>query len=111
MLPELSLSGFLPNHPAANHEAWLRDALAGAQATYLGLLGAVLGVLVGIAPGIAISRILTSTYTETGLDHSSVIIAIPWLQILLPVLLVPLVAGALAWVSVRRAPVVTRRAT
>ena len=31
LLPELSLSGFLPNHPAANHEAWLRDALAGAR--------------------------------------------------------------------------------
>ncbi|EWT04244.1 hypothetical protein N864_15040 [Intrasporangium chromatireducens Q5-1] len=88
-----------------------RRAMAAAQATYLGLLGTVLGVLVGIAPGVAISRILTATYTGTGLDHSSVIIDIPWLQILMPVLLVPLVAGALAGVSVRRAPTVTRRAT
>ena len=31
LLPELSLSGFLPNHPTANHEAWLREALAGAR--------------------------------------------------------------------------------
>ena len=31
LLPELSLSGFLPNHPAGNHESWLREALAGAR--------------------------------------------------------------------------------
>jgi putative ABC transport system permease protein len=88
-----------------------RRALAAAQAVYLALLGAVLGVLVGIAPGIAISRILTASYTDGGMDTTSVIIAIPWLQILLPILLIPLVAGALAWVAVRRAPMMTRRAT
>lgn len=88
-----------------------RRALAGAQATYLGILGAVLGVLVGIAPGIAISRILTADYSGAGMDLSTVVIDIPWLQILLPVLLVPLVAGGLAWVSIRRAPTVTKRAT
>ncbi|GGN00955.1 lipoprotein release ABC transporter permease [Terrabacter tumescens] len=89
-----------------------RRALAASQATYLALVGAVLGVLVGLAPGIAISRILTTSYTEGGgSDFSTVIISIPWLQILAPVLLVPLVAGALAWVSIRRAPVVVRRAT
>ncbi|MGN6751054.1 MAG: FtsX-like permease family protein [Intrasporangium sp.] len=88
-----------------------RRAMAGAQATYLGLLGAVLGVLVGVAPGIALSRIMTARYTDQGMDVSTVVIDVPWLQILLPVVLVPLVAGALAWLSVRRAPVVTRRAT
>jgi putative ABC transport system permease protein len=88
-----------------------RRALASAQAMYLALLGAVLGVLVGIPPGIAISRILTASYIDTGMDTSSVVIAIPWLQILLPVVLIPLVAGALAWVAVRRAPMMTRRAT
>jgi N-carbamoylputrescine amidase len=31
LLPELSLTGFLPNHPTASHESWLRDALAGAR--------------------------------------------------------------------------------
>ena len=50
-------------------------------------------------------------YTDGGPDFSTVIISIPWPQILLPVLLVPLVAGALAWVSIRRAPVVVRRTT
>jgi putative ABC transport system permease protein len=88
-----------------------RRALAASQAVYLALIGATLGLLVGLAPGIAISRILTTTYTDGGPDFSTVIISIPWLQILLPVLLVPLVAGALAWVSIRRAPVVVRRAT
>ncbi|MER7072211.1 FtsX-like permease family protein [Terrabacter sp. NPDC000476] len=88
-----------------------RRALAASQAVYLALVGAVLGVLVGLAPGIAISRIITATYTEGGMDFSTVIISIPWLQILAPVVLVPLVAGALAWVSIRRAPVVVRRAT
>jgi putative ABC transport system permease protein len=88
-----------------------RRALAASQAVYLALLGAVLGVLVGLAPGVAISRILTATYTDSGMDYSTVIIDVPWLQVLLPVVLVPLVAGALAWVSIRRAPVVVRRAT
>jgi putative ABC transport system permease protein len=88
-----------------------RRLLAGAQATYLALLGAVLGVLVGLAPGIAISRIITASFTEHGRDLSTVVIQIPWLQILLPIALIPLVAGALAFVSIRRAPTVTRRAT
>jgi predicted amidohydrolase len=31
LFPELSLTGFLPNHPAGDHEAWLRRALAEAR--------------------------------------------------------------------------------
>lgn len=27
LFPELSLTGFIPNHPTGNHEAWLREAL------------------------------------------------------------------------------------
>ncbi len=30
LFPELSLTGFLPNHPQASHAVWLADALAGA---------------------------------------------------------------------------------
>ena len=88
-----------------------RRALAAAHATYLGVLGAALGVLVGLPPGIAISRLLTASYTAEGLDTSTVVISIPWVQIMVPVVVVPLLAGALAWVSIRRAPVVVRRTT
>ena len=89
-----------------------RRALAAAQATYLGLLGAVVGVLVGLVPGTAISRLITADYGDDGrADFTRAITTIPWLQVSLPIVLVPLVAGALAWVSIRRAPTVTRRAT
>jgi putative ABC transport system permease protein len=89
-----------------------RRALAAAQATYLGLLGAIVGVLVGLVPGTAISRLITADYGDDGrADFTHAITAIPWLQVSLPIVLVPLVAGALAWGSIRRAPTVTRRAT
>ncbi|GAA2741135.1 hypothetical protein GCM10009868_06050 [Terrabacter aerolatus] len=88
-----------------------RRALAGSQALYLALLGAVLGVLVGLAPGLGLARVVLTTTTQDGVRVPPASIPVPWLQILAPVLLVPLVAGALAWVSIRRAPVVVRRAT
>ncbi len=31
LFPELSLSGFIPNHPRGDHEQWLRRALAEAR--------------------------------------------------------------------------------
>ncbi len=31
LFPELSLTGFIPNHPQGAHDAWLRSALAGAR--------------------------------------------------------------------------------
>src|SRR5882724_8432350 len=37
LFPELSLSGFIPNHPAGNHEDWLRRALAEARRASIGL--------------------------------------------------------------------------
>src|SRR5262245_36180312 len=33
MFPELSLTGFIPNHPTTEHEPWLRRALAAARRT------------------------------------------------------------------------------
>ena len=33
LFPELSLTGFLPNHPETNHAAWLRQALQFARST------------------------------------------------------------------------------
>lgn len=32
LFPELSLTGFIPNHPVGDHAAWLREALAAARA-------------------------------------------------------------------------------
>lgn len=88
-----------------------RRALAGAQALYLGLLGAALGLLVGMAPGLGLARIVLTIVAEDGTRIGPASIPVPWLQIMAPVLLVPLVAGALAWVSIRRAPMVVRRTT
>ncbi|HET7798786.1 MAG TPA: FtsX-like permease family protein [Humibacillus xanthopallidus] len=88
-----------------------RRALAGSQALYLGMLGAVIGLFVGLAPGFGLARVVLTRVTEDGVRIQPENIPVPWLQILAPVLLVPLVAGALAWVSIRRAPVVVRRAT
>jgi putative ABC transport system permease protein len=64
-----------------------------------------------LAPGYGLARVLLTSVTEDGVRIQPESIPVPWLQILLPVLLVPLAAGALAWVSIRRAPVVVRRAT
>lgn len=88
-----------------------RRALAGAQALYLGLLGSVLGLAIGLVPGVAIARLVTTTYREDGTTVLPTSIDIPWMQVVLPLLAVPLVAGAMAWVSIRRAPTMTRRAT
>ena len=39
------------------------------------------------------------------------ILVIPWLSLLVVGVLVPVVAGAIAWAGIRKAPQVTRRAT
>lgn len=88
-----------------------RRALAGSQALYLGLLGSVLGLAIGLVPGVAIARLVTTTYRDDGTTILPPSIDVPWLQVVLPLLAVPLVAGGLAWVSIRRAPTLTRRAT
>ncbi len=31
LCPELSITGFVPNHPVGDHAAWLRQALRGAR--------------------------------------------------------------------------------
>jgi putative ABC transport system permease protein len=54
---------------------------------------------------------LLTTYPDDGHVLPPSALDIPWLQVVLPLLTVPLVAGGLAWISIRRAPVVTRRAT
>lgn len=47
--PELSATGFIPNHPFGNHEAWLRSALAGARRIAEPISGQAVTALVEIA--------------------------------------------------------------
>ncbi|GAA6524640.1 ABC transporter permease [Intrasporangium sp. DVR] len=89
-----------------------RRSLAAAQAGLFALLGMVLGVLVGLVPGVAVAWSSTVTSwqaRQNGLTDP--IIVIPWAQLLAPVVVVPLLAAAVAWVSIRRHPTVTRRLT
>lgn len=86
-----------------------RRNLAAAQAGSLALMGAILGVLVGLVPGVALVRLnAESSYDAraAGLE-----VVVPWMQLLVPVVVIPLIAAALAWVSIRKHPTVTRRLT
>lgn len=49
LTPELSLTGFVPNHPAGDHAAWLREALAGARRIAERLDGGALDGLASVA--------------------------------------------------------------
>ena len=96
-----------------------RRNLAAAQAASLGVVGALLGTLVGLVPGIALSRVATgfayggtmASLDTEGPERLDPTIVIPWLQLAIPVIGIPAVAAALAWISIRRAPHVTRRMT
>ncbi|MGN6750947.1 MAG: FtsX-like permease family protein [Intrasporangium sp.] len=97
-----------------------RRKLAAAQAFLLSGLGAVVGAAIGLLPGIAAAKTVTTTGGQSHagfVDMSAVpevvgpFVVIPWLQIAAPIVLVPIVAAVFAFVSIRRAPTVTRRAT
>jgi len=49
LFPELSLTGFIPNHPQGEHEAWLREALQQARRGALSLDAPPLTALAAIA--------------------------------------------------------------
>jgi predicted amidohydrolase len=49
LLPELSITGFLPNHPTGDHARWLREALAGARGMAEPIPGAATARLCEIA--------------------------------------------------------------
>jgi putative ABC transport system permease protein len=91
-----------------------RRAFAASQAIVVGFLGAVLGIAVGLVPGIAITYPLTtggSFDPATGVERmTGPYLSIPWTPLLLVVLGVPLLAGLLSAVAIRRAPALTRRA-
>ena len=54
LLPELSLTGFLPNHPETNHAAWLREALPLARSTAERMDGSAVRTLTMMAQQIGI---------------------------------------------------------
>lgn len=89
-----------------------RRGVAAAQAGVFALLGMVLGMLVGLVPGVAVawsSTVSDWQARENGVTDPTIIV--PWLQLVAPVAVVPLVAAAIAWLSIRRHPTVTRRLT
>ena len=90
-----------------------RRALAASQSMLVGFLGALLGVAVGLVPGIAVTYPLTADGSAMSSDGAQVptgpFLEIPWQPLLLVVVGVPLLAGLLSAVAVRRAPAVTRR--
>lgn len=49
VFPELSVTGFIPNHPVGDHSAWLRAALAGARKLAEPLTGRAVTALVEMA--------------------------------------------------------------
>ena len=90
-----------------------RRRFAAALAITVGLVGAVLGMLVGLFAGVAVACPLTAKTWDhvTGIQIASdPALAVPWLPLLAVVVGVPLLAGALAAVAVRRAPAMVRRA-
>jgi N-carbamoylputrescine amidase len=60
LFPELSVTGFVPNHPTGDHAAWLQEVLRGARAMAEPLDGAAIGRLIAIANE-------TGTYVAAGL--------------------------------------------
>ena len=97
-----------------------RRNLAAAQAGSLGVIGALMGTLVGFVPGIALARSFTryptmsanyGEYTEGAPALVDPTVVIPWLQLAVPILVVPALAAMLAWLAIRKAPTVTRRLT
>lgn len=88
--------------------ASLRRKIAGANAAVVGLFGAVLGLAVGAVAGIAVSNPV-SLVTNQNSHHT--VTAIPWLQLLVVAIGVPLLAAALAALATRGRVPMTRRVT
>lgn len=86
-----------------------RRAIAAWHALFIGLIGALIGVAVGAVPGIAACWPLTGQNRSSNGSTMPVIVAIPWLNLAIIVLLVPLLSALIAAAITRRAPTLTRR--
>ncbi len=89
-----------------------RRTMAAAQAAVIGLLGSLTGIVVGFVPGLAVTWPLTAQrydpQTGSGVWGSPTI-AVPWLLLAVVGVAVPLVAAAVAGLSVRSRLPLTRR--
>lgn len=91
-----------------------RRAMAAGHAYWLGIIATFFGGVAGVVIGQALARLavggrMVSLNGEP--SDPTVYITTPWLTILAIVVLAPTAAALLAWLAVRRAPQVTRRAT
>jgi len=80
-----------------------RRGIVASQALVVAACGALLGLAVGMIPGIA------STWPLTTRGSLPPTIAIPWLPLIAVCVGVPSLAAGLAWLAVRRHPMITRR--
>lgn len=87
-----------------------RRAFAAAQAATTAAIGSLVGVVLGLAPGVAIAIPLTSGSDGQG-NPTAPLVVVPWLTMGALFVAVPTIAAALAWVAIRRSPMVTRRST
>ncbi|MCE5288448.1 MAG: FtsX-like permease family protein [Nocardiaceae bacterium] len=102
--PDLSTLSAVGASPA------VRRSISAATALGIAGAGAILGFVVGLAPGIAVTYPLTelSPYLPSGMSPRHVL-AIPWGQLALVVLALPLVTAAIAAVCTRsKVPVLNR---
>ncbi|MFC6715155.1 ABC transporter permease [Branchiibius cervicis] len=91
-----------------------RRLMAAGHAYWLGILATVFGALAGVVVGQGLARLAVAqrmAYADGTVPDATVFVTIPWLSIVAIVVIAPLVAAALAWLAVRKAPRVTRRAT
>lgn len=95
-----------------------RRAIAAAQAGTVSVVGAVLGLVVGLVPGVALAYPLTRSsqmiIDESGRQVQASLgpfVEIPYAWLALVAIGVPVLAAVIAALAVRRAPVVTRRAS
>ena len=51
LFPELSITGFIPNHPVGDHSVWIRQALAAARKAAQPIPGPAVNTLIEIAAG------------------------------------------------------------
>jgi putative ABC transport system permease protein len=85
-----------------------RRWVAAAQATLIAGLGALLGAALGIVPGLGLAATLTTDWDPDGLDP---VFVVPYAELAVVVLAVPVAAGVLAALMVRGGPGLRRRLT